>query len=130
MHSSGEPVSFDSRLHSWLGKIEAAQPCHSQQDAHDLIMSLWVQVNLEVGAGEELIQELRMKRLCIEHGWKGLDSDVAFIDLEPNVRVRVYLHRDGSIVIQAIEEHTFHILGALPATRQDQWVRVRTNKVR
>lgn len=121
-------MSFDSRLHSWLGKIEAAEPCHSQQDAHDLIMRLWVQVNLEVGAGEDLIQELNKRRLCMEHGWQGLDSDVAFANIEENLRVRVYLHNDGSIVVQAIEEHAFRILGALPATRQDRLVQVKTDR--
>jgi len=128
MHNSGEIVSFDLRLHSWLGMLEAAQPCHSQKDAHELIMSLWVQANIEGGACEELIQEIRKRRLCKEHGWEGLDADVAFANIEKDSQVRVYLHLDGSIVVQSTEENALHILGALPATRQDQLVDVKEGK--
>lgn len=121
----GTPAPFDLKLHDWLSKIEAAKPCHCQQDAHDLIMSLWAQTHLEGGAPEVLVQALLNRKFCIEDGWQGLDSDVAFTDIDANVSVRVHLHMDGSVVIQSIEEDAPQILGVLPAAPQDQLVSVR-----
>lgn len=119
MQNSDKLVPFDLRLHDWLSKVEAAQPCHCQQDAHDLIMNLWAQTNFEGGASEDFVQSLRRKRLCAEHGWQGLDSDVAFADIESSFSVRVHLHIDGGIVIQSIEEDAPQILGVLPAALKE-----------
>ena len=122
MPSTVSIAPFDLRLHDWLIRVEAAQPCHSQQDAHDLIMNLWADTNLEGGAPEEFVKALRRRKLCAEHGWQGLGSDVAFTEIAAKVSVRVHLHTDGGVVIQSIEEDAPQILGVLPAALQDQFV--------
>lgn len=116
---------FDLRLHDWLSKVEAAQPCHSQQDAHDLIMNLWAETNREGGAPEKFVQALLRRKLCAEHGWQGLGTNVAFAEIAANVTVRIHLHIDGSVVIQSVEEDAPQILGVLPAALQEQLVLVR-----
>lgn len=113
---------FDLRLHSWLCKVEAANPCHSQQDAHDLIMNLWADTNLEGGAPQEFVQALRRRKLCAEHGWQGLGTDVASAEIAAKVTVRVHLHIDGGVVIQSVEEDSPQILGVLPAALQEHLV--------
>ncbi|WP_294259074.1 hypothetical protein [uncultured Comamonas sp.] len=125
MPISGTPAPFDLKLHAWLSKIEAAQPCHGQQEAHDLIMSLWAQTHREGGAPDGLVQSLLNRKLCSEDGWQWLDSDVAFTDMDASVSVRVHLHRDGSVVIQSIDEDAPQILGVLPAAPQDQLVSIK-----
>lgn len=95
MPNAGKLAPFDLRLHGWLSRVEASQPCHSQQDAHDLIMNLWAETNFEGGAPEEFVHALRRRRLCAEHGWQGLSTDVAFAEITASITVRVYLHIDG-----------------------------------
>lgn len=123
MPNAGKLAPFDLRLHDWLSRIEASQPCNSQQDAHDLIMNLWAETNFEGGAPEEFVHALRRRRLCAEHGWQGLGTDVAFAEITASITVRVYLHIDGSVVIQSVEEDAPQILGVLPAALQNQLAR-------
>ena len=123
MLNAGKIAPFDLQLHDWLSRVEAAQSCYSQQDAHDLIMNLWAETNREGGAPEELVQALHRRKLCAEHGWQGLGSDVAFAEIAANVTVRVYLHIDGRVVIQSAEEDAPQILGVLHAALQDQLAR-------
>ena len=99
-----------------LERLSKAHPCESQDEAFVLLKAEWISVNLQVGASEELIRSIASRRLCLEHGWMGLGTRVAYQDQTHNHQIRTYLHVDGTIVIQRMapgkEEVLFHLQGA------------------
>ena len=107
---------FDDLFAQLLARLSKAHPCESQEEAFVLLKAEWISVNLQVGASEELIRSIASRRLCLEHGWMGLGTRVAYQDQTHNHQIRTYLHADGTIVIQRMapgkEEVVFHLQGA------------------
>lgn len=106
--------SFASRLNSWIKHLKAAEPCESQQGAYALVIENWVRVNSDMGAPPQFLQALRRRRLCEEHGWHGVGTNVAYWDLDDVQSVRIYLHDDGTIVVQQMDADNLQILFTLP----------------
>lgn len=96
--------------------MRAGKPCGSQQVAYELVLSSWVMANADLGASPEFLRALGRRRLCEEHGWRGLKTGVAYWDLDENQSVRIYLHFDGSIVAQQMDAQNLQILFTLPGT--------------
>lgn len=107
---------FAARLQSWICRLEAAQPCSSQQMAYDMVIDLWITVNTELGAPESLVKALRRRSFCQAHGWKGVGTTVAYWDLDEAASVRIYLHDDGAIVVQQMDAENRKILFTQPGT--------------
>lgn len=95
--------------------MKAGKPCGSQQVAYELVISSWVKANEDLGASTEFLRALGCRRLCEEHGWHGLKTDVAYWDLDEEQSVRIYLHFDGSIVAQQMDAQNLQILFTLPS---------------
>lgn len=107
--------SFSARLDAWIRHMRAGKPCGSQQVAYELVLSSWVKANADLGASPEFLRALGRRRLCEEHGWRGLKTGVAYWDLDENQSVRIYLHFDGSIVAQQMDAQNLQILFTLPS---------------
>ncbi|WP_417284834.1 hypothetical protein [Comamonas sp.] len=105
---------FAARLQTWISRLQAAQPCSSQQTAHDMVIDLWIAVNSELGAPESLIKALHRRSFSQAHGWNGVGSAVAYWDLDEEASVRVYLHDDGAIVVQQMDAENREILFTQP----------------
>lgn len=95
--------------------MKAGKPCTSQKMAYELVIDSWVQANADLGASPEFLRALRRRRFCEEHGWRGLNTGVAYWDLDEGQSVRIYLHLDGTIVVQKMDAQNLQILFTLPS---------------
>ena len=107
--------SFSARLEAWIRHMKAGKPCGSQKVAYELVIESWVQANEDLGASPDFLRGLRRRRFCPEHGWRGLNTGVAYWDLDEEQSVRIYLHVDGSIVVQQMDAQNLQILFTLPS---------------
>lgn len=114
---------FDVLSTELLVRLNKARPCESQQEAFVLLKAEWIIVNLKAGASEDRIRSIASRRLCLEHGWVGLGTRLAYQDHIHHQQIRIYLHMDGAIVIQRMasgrEEVLFHLPGVSRVLRQE-----------
>ncbi|WP_284337054.1 hypothetical protein [Comamonas sp. NoAH] len=91
------------RIFSFLTALENSPACSCREEAFQLVKKLWVEANLSMHASQEVLTAIRTLELDEAHGWVDLDRDPCYL---PNVQesdVRLYLHNDGTIVIQRME---------------------------
>jgi len=89
-------IIFDA----YLRRIEAMPPPTSHQQAHDMLKSMGREVMLEFGASRQWLAELDARRMCAEDGWINLDANPCYWESRESEKIRIYLYRDGSIVMQ------------------------------
>lgn len=106
--------TFETRLATLLKKLDAAPSCDSAQAAFTLFRDLWVASNVEHDSPKSLLDYLRNRRFCAEHGWQGLSTGVSYLDNSESPDTRLYLHLDGSIVIQRLTPQSSTILFSKP----------------
>lgn len=106
--------SFDTRLVTLLKKLEMAPACDSAESAFRLFVDQWLAANVHHESPEKAQEYIRSRRLCAEHGWKGLGSSLCYVDCSEMPNVRLYLHADGSIVIQRMDPGANSILFTKP----------------
>ncbi|MEG2046901.1 MAG: hypothetical protein RR100_08650 [Comamonas sp.] len=106
--------TFETRLATLLKKLEAAPSCDSAEAAFTLFRDLWVASNVEHDSPSSLLDYLRNRRFCAEHGWQGLSTGVSYLDNSESPDTRLYLHLDGSIVIQRLTPDSNTILFSKP----------------
>lgn len=94
--------TFETRLVTLLKKLEAAPACNCTEAAFALFHTAWLATNEEHKSPDALLAHWRSLRLCAEHGWQGLYTQVCYRDFEESPNTRVHLHPDGSLVIQRI----------------------------
>ncbi len=95
--------SFDQLLDVLLSRLEAAPACASREQAFEQLQALWLQTHIYFAMPEADLRRIRSRRLSEAHGWKNLDHDPCYLDHD-KPGVRIYLHRDGSMVIQRARE--------------------------
>jgi hypothetical protein len=112
-------TSLEDLFVQWLDRLSKAHPCTSQEEAFLLLKAEWIAVNLKAGTSEDVVRSIASGRLCLEHGWVGLDTRVAYQDQTCGAQIRVYLHVNGAIVIQRMsqghEKVLFHLQGGTVA---------------
>ena len=106
--------TFETRLATLLKKLDAAPSCDSAQAAFTLFRDLWVASNAEHDSPRRLLEYLRNRRFCAEHGWQWLSTGVSYLDNSESPDTRLYLHLDGSIVIQRLTPGSSTILFSKP----------------
>lgn len=106
--------TFETRLATLLKKLDAAAPCDSAETAFALFHSQWLRTHEEHDSPLQTMEFLRSRRLSADQGWEGVGSEVAYLDSSEDPQTRIYLHRDGSIVVQHITEHSSTILFSKP----------------
>ncbi|WP_370681277.1 hypothetical protein [Comamonas sp. GB3 AK4-5] len=98
--------------------LQGIEPCTSAQEAHDAVAAYWWQVHKDCGSSAGHLDRLNRLRLNAENGWKDLDKAVCYCDGHEEPPMRIYLHRDGSIVIQSLKPTDLRILFTLPGRRR------------
>ena len=100
-----------------VDRLQKAPACSTAQEAHDMLMAAWQDVHRECQSSPRYQAALAKRRLCAEHGWRDLDKSVCYFDSDEQPPVRVYLHQDGSVVIQRMEQSNIEILFTSPGKR-------------
>ena len=97
--------SFDQLLDMLLSLLEAAPACSSREQSFEQLRTLWLQTHSYFAAPESELRRLAGRRLVELHGWKDLDKDPCYLDHDPGngSALRIYLHRDGGMVIQRLQ---------------------------
>lgn len=93
-------ISAEERFFTLLNQLKHMPPCSSRQEAHDMLLLLWMRICEGAGARRELLNRMRQRTLCAEHGWKNLDKSPCHLDSDTLPGIRIYLHSNGTIVIQ------------------------------
>lgn len=93
-------ISAEERFVNLLNQLKHMPPCSSRQEAHDMLLLLWIRICEGAGARRELLNRMRQRTLCAEHGWKNLDKSPCHLDSDTLPGIRIYLHANGTIVIQ------------------------------
>lgn len=93
-------ICIEDRFFTLLGQLKHMPPCSSRQQAHDILLLLWMRICEDAGARRDLLNRMRQRTLCAEDGWKNLDKSPCYWDSDTTPGVRIYLHANGTIVIQ------------------------------
>src|SRR5256885_9870510 len=93
-------ISAEERFFTLLNQLKHIPPCSSRQEARDMLLLLWMRICEGAGARRELLNRMRQRTLCAEHGWKNLDKSPCHLDSDTLPGIRIYLHSNGTIVIQ------------------------------
>lgn len=96
--------SFQQLLDMLLSRLEAAPACSTREQAFEQLQALWLQTHIYFALPEAELRRIRSRRLSESHGWKDLDCDPCHLDHDSDACVRIYLHRDGGIVIQRVRD--------------------------
>lgn len=106
--------TFDTRFSTLLKKLESAPACTSAQEAFDAFKQLWLDSNVEHESPADVLEHVKSRKLIAEHGWQGIGTSLCYVDLAEAPEIRVYLHSDGSIVVQRMAPGNGSILFTKP----------------
>ncbi|CAB5722350.1 Uncharacterised protein [Delftia tsuruhatensis] len=97
--------SFGQLLDMLLSLLEAAPACSSREESFEQLRSLWLQTHTYFSAPDTELRRIASRRLAESHGWKDLEGDPCHLDHDPGNgnALRIYLHRDGGMVIQRLQ---------------------------
>lgn len=95
-------------------RLHKAKPFSSRDEAVQWLRDNWLQIHIEAGASKRRIAILQQARICKEQGWRDIDKDVCYLTSPENPPLRLYLHRDGSIVLQQMFTERNEIIFAKP----------------
>ena len=104
-------ASFYPRV---LERLQKEKSFSSREEAFNWLRQAWLTVYTEAGADKHDVQTLKTAQLSPEHGWHDMDKEACYLDSPESPRLRLYLHRDGSIVLQQMQTETQEILFAKP----------------
>lgn len=84
----------------YVRKLEHQPAPTNREEAFKLITTYWRETMLEYGASAEWAREYDAAGMTEKDGWKNLDADPCYWDNHYKQRIRIYVHRNGTIVIQ------------------------------
>ena len=102
--------SMDRVLDEFLRSMEHCEPCGSMDDAHQLICRKLLEVGERNQLPPAVIKLIRCNQLNAQHGWNNVDGDPCYRDFGNGASLRVNLHRNGTIVIQALTPRVREVL--------------------
>lgn len=96
--------SFDQLLDMLVSRLEAAPACASREQAFEQLQDLWLQTHIYFAAPESELRRIRSRRMTEAHGWKDLGGDPCYLDRDTDTEagVRIYLHRNGGVIMQRV----------------------------
>lgn len=103
-------TTSERRFFALLKAVESHPPCTSRQEAHDLLLHHWIDVCERYGLPDALIRKMHHRTLSTGHGWKDLDQDPCYWESRTTPGVRIYLHHNGQIVMQRINDPSSHVI--------------------
>ena len=74
----------------------------------------WVQIHIEAGGSKRRIAIMQSARICPEQGWRDIDKDACYLTSPDTPPLRLYLHRDGTVVLQQLCNQRNEIIFAKP----------------
>ena len=98
------PVTYERRFFALLAAIDSMPRCTTRQQAHDLLLHSWIQICSKYGLTKSQAERMALRTICPEHGWKDIDQTPCYWDSKTSPGVRIYLHDDGTIVMQRIND--------------------------
>ncbi|MBF6630902.1 MAG: hypothetical protein ITG01_07090 [Comamonas sp.] len=101
-----------------MAALEKAEPCSSRQAAFELVHSTWLEVNSASIIPDQGIDAFRNMQICAEDGWQNLDGDPCFLTSIEHTGLGLYLHNNGTFVIQDLSCASCQILIAKLGVRQ------------
>lgn len=115
-------TTYERRFFALLKVVEQQPRCSSRQEAHDLLLKGWILVCKDQLLPKGLVEKMFFRNLSPKHGWHDLDKNPCYWDSKTSPGVRIYLHDDGEIVMQRIndtgqQEILFHKKSAIKAHR-------------
>jgi hypothetical protein len=115
-------TTYEKRFFALLKVVEQQPSCSNRQEAHDLLLKVWIQVCKEHLLPKGLVEKMLFRELSAQHGWHDLHKNPCFWDSKTSPGVRIYLHDNGEIVMQRINdagqhEILFHKKSAIKAHR-------------
>ncbi|GGH62723.1 hypothetical protein GCM10010975_27760 [Comamonas phosphati] len=97
--------------------LENSPLCSSVEQAHELLASAWLAVNQQRKAPEAQLRYLRRRKLIAEHGWRDLDGDPCYRQIDEAPDIRINLHRNGAIVFERRAEDSSTVLFVQPGSQ-------------
>ena len=97
-------ATFERRFYALLKAVDPQPRCTSRQEAHDLLLKHWVLICEKNGLPKLQVERMKSRSLSTAHGWHNLDKNPCYWDLSTSPGVRIYLHDDGLIVMQRIND--------------------------
>jgi hypothetical protein len=111
--------TFETRFSTLLKKLKRPQLRQRGSGIHP-VRDLWVASNEEHASPSSVLEYLRSRRFCAEHGWQGLSTGVCYVDNSESPDTRLYLHQDGSIVIQRLAGRSTILFPSPGAAKAEQ----------
>lgn len=106
--------SFAQFYPKFLDRLQAAPPFSSRDEAAAWMRDAWCTIHIEAGSSKRRIEIMKNARVCKEQGWKDIDQEACYLQSPDDPPVRLYLHRDGSVVVQHMLPKRSVILLAKP----------------
>lgn len=101
-------TTSERRFYALLKAVESEPSCSSRQEAHDMLLRHWIAVSEKYGLPGPLIRKMHARGLRPEHGWRDLDQNPCYWESRTTPGVRIYLHDNGQIVMQRINDPSGH----------------------
>ena len=93
---------FERRAVAFLKRIEGMPPCSSRQQAYESLLAHWHAVESCYLEDKTALDALLRKKMTPENDWHCLDCNPCYWQSPKAPEIRVYIHDDGSIVIQRL----------------------------
>lgn len=84
----------------YVRKLEAQPIPTDRETASQLIHSFWRETMMEYGASEKWAREFDATGMTEKDGWKNLDADPCYWDNQYQKKIRIYVHNNGTIIMQ------------------------------
>jgi hypothetical protein len=88
------------RIYDFLAAMELAPACHSREEAFALVQKIWLNVNTKFATADQAMRNFSKLSLKNPDEWQDLDKDPCYLNNIDHSELRLYLHLDGTIVIQ------------------------------
>lgn len=106
--------SFAQFYPKFLDRLQAAPPFSSRDEAAAWMRDAWCTIHIEAGSSKRRIEIMKNARICPEQGWRDIDKVVCYLQSPENPPVRLYVHNDGTVVVQHMRPGRSEILLAKP----------------
>lgn len=97
-----------------LERIQRTPAFASRDEAINWMRDAWVQIHKEAGASQRRIAIMQSARICPEQGWRDIDKDPCYLTSPETPPLRLYIHNDGTVVLQQICNQRNEIVYAKP----------------
>ena len=118
VEAAGNSMKSYARFYPKLYERLLKAPAFSnRQEVEAWLRDTWLDIHTEAGASKSRLTILQRARICPEQGWQDTDQDVCYLQSTEAPPIRIYVHNDGSVVVQQMHTLRNEILLAKPGAR-------------